>query len=126
MEENKETVENVNVEETENVETQTTNQNEVQAEKTFTQEDVDRIIKMKLPMNISVHTTNPELRVKLTKNPNAGKCLDYLYKMAAAGIELNTQIVLCPGLNDGKELEKTLTQIIFISELLGRASYGKR
>ena len=50
-------------------------------------EDVDRIIKMKLPMNISVHTTNPELRVKLTKNPNAGKCLDYLYKMAAAVIK---------------------------------------
>lgn len=48
MEENKETVENVNVEETENVETQTTNQNEVQAEKTFTQEDVDRIIKDRL------------------------------------------------------------------------------
>ncbi|MGN0610628.1 MAG: DUF512 domain-containing protein [Ruminiclostridium sp.] len=69
---------------------------------------------MKLPMNISVHTTNPELRVKLTKNPNAGKCLDYLYKMAAAGIELNTQIVLCPGLNDGKELEKTLTDLCML------------
>lgn len=77
-------------------------------------EDVDRIIKMKLPMNISVHTTNPELRVKLTKNPNAGKCLDYLYKMAAAGIEINTQIVLCPGLNDGKELEKTLTDLCML------------
>ena len=75
---------------------------------------VDRIIKMKLPMNISVHTTNPELRVKLTKNPNAGKCLDYLYKMAAAGIEINTQIVLCPGLNDGKELEKTLTDLCML------------
>ena len=80
----------------------------------LTDEDVDRIIKMKLPMNISVHTTNPELRVQLTKNPNAGKCLDYLYKMAAAGIELNTQIVLCPGLNDGKELEKTLTDLCML------------
>ena len=73
--------------------------------------DVDRIIKMKLPMNISVHTTNPELRAQMTCNPNAGKCLQYLYKMAGAGIELNTQIVLVPGFNDGKELEKTLTDL---------------
>ncbi len=77
-------------------------------------EDVDRIIKMKLPMNISVHTTNPELRVKMTSNPGAGKCLDYLYKMAAAGIELNTQIVLCPGINDGEELRRTLTDLCML------------
>lgn len=80
----------------------------------LTEHDVDRIIKMKLPMNISVHTTNPELRVKLTSNPSAGKCLDYLYKMAAAGIELNTQIVLMPGINDGKELERTLTDLCML------------
>lgn len=73
--------------------------------------DVDRIIKMKLPMNISVHTTNPELRAQMTCNPNAGKCLQYLYKMAGAGIELNTQIVLVPDFNDGKELERTLTDL---------------
>ncbi len=73
--------------------------------------DVERIIKMKLPMNISVHTTNPELRAQMTCNPNAGKCLQYLYKMAGAGIELNTQIVLVPGFNDGKELERTLTDL---------------
>ncbi|MCH5323938.1 MAG: DUF512 domain-containing protein [Eubacterium sp.] len=80
----------------------------------LTEQDVDRIIKMKLPMNISVHTTNPELRVKMTSNPNAGKCLDYLYRMAAAGIELNTQIVLVPGVNDGKELERTLTDLCML------------
>ena len=73
--------------------------------------DVDRIIKMKLPMNISVHTTNPELRAQMTCNPNAGKCLQYLYRMAGAGIELNTQIVLVPDFNDGKELERTLTDL---------------
>lgn len=73
--------------------------------------DVDRIIKMKLPMNISVHTTNPELRAQMTCNPNAGKCLQYLYKMAGAGIELNTQIVLVPDFNDGKELERTLNDL---------------
>ncbi len=80
----------------------------------LTQQDVDRIIKMKLPMNISVHTTNPELRVKMTGNRFAGECLDYLYKMAAAGIELNTQIVLVPGMNDGKELERTLTDLCML------------
>ena len=80
----------------------------------LTDSDVDRIIKMKLPMNISVHTTNPELRAKMTSNPSAGKCLDYLYKMAAAGIELNTQIVLVPGINDGKELERTLTDLCML------------
>ncbi len=77
----------------------------------LTDSDVDRIIKMKLPMNISVHTTNPDLRAQMTCNPNAGKCLQYLYKMAGAGIELNTQIVLVPGFNDGKELERTLTDL---------------
>ncbi len=76
--------------------------------------DVDRIITMKLPMNISVHTTNPELRNKMTNNPNAGKSLKYLYKMADAGIQLNTQIVLVPGYNDGKELEKTLTDLCML------------
>lgn len=80
----------------------------------LTEHDVDRIIKMKLPMNISVHTTNPELRIKMTSNPNAGKVLDYLYRMAGAGIELNTQIVLCPGINDGKELERTLTDLCML------------
>lgn len=77
----------------------------------LTDNDVERIIKMKLPMNISVHTTNPELRAQMTCNPNAGKCLQYLYKMAGAGIELNTQIVLVPDFNDGKELEKTLNDL---------------
>ncbi len=77
----------------------------------LSEQDVERIIKMKLPMNISVHTTNSELRVKMTKNPNAGTCLDYMYRMAAAGITLNTQIVLVPEINDGKELEKTLTDL---------------
>ncbi|MBP3922339.1 MAG: DUF512 domain-containing protein [Ruminiclostridium sp.] len=77
----------------------------------LTDNDVERIIKMKLPMNISVHTTNPELRAQMTCNPNAGKCLQYLYKMAGAGIELNTQIVLVPDFNDGKELERTLNDL---------------
>ncbi|MCR4647029.1 MAG: DUF512 domain-containing protein [Oscillospiraceae bacterium] len=77
----------------------------------MTQEDVDRIIEMHLNINVSVHTTNPELRCLMMHNRFAGEKLDFLWQMARAGIQLNCQIVLCPGLNDGKELERTLTDL---------------
>ena len=77
----------------------------------MTQEDVSRIIEMKLNINVSVHTTNPELRCKMMNNRFAGEKLDYLWQMAEAGIQLNCQIVLCPGLNDGIELERTLQDL---------------
>lgn len=77
----------------------------------LTQEEVNRIIKMKLKVNISVHTTNPELRNKMTGNRFAGDCLKYLYQLAEAGNELNCQLVLCPGWNDGEELRKTLSDL---------------
>ena len=67
--------------------------------------DIDRIIKMRIsPINVSVHTMNPELRVKMMKNKNAGDVLKYLKRLADAGITLNCQIVLCRGVNDGEEL----------------------
>lgn len=73
------------------------------------EEDVDRLIKMHIsPVNVSVHTTNPELRVKMMKNKHAGEVLRYLGKLADAGIALCTQIVLCKGLNDGDELIRTM------------------
>ncbi len=75
----------------------------------MTQEDIDRIIRMKLNINVSVHTTNPELRCRMMHNRFAGETLDYLWQMARAGIQLNCQIVLCPTLNDGEELRRTLT-----------------
>ena len=76
------------------------------------QKDVDRIIKMHIsPVNISVHTTNPELRVKMMGNKRAGKVLDYINQLAEAGIKMNTQLVLCPGHNDGEELTKTLRDL---------------
>lgn len=78
----------------------------------LTDSDIDRIIKMHIsPVNVSVHTMNRELRVKMMNNKNAGKCLDYIYRLAEAGIELNTQLVLCPGINDGKELEYSVTEL---------------
>ena len=74
--------------------------------------DVDRIIKMKIsPINVSVHTTNPELRCKMMHNRFAGKSLEKLFKIARAGNKINAQIVLCPGINDGDELRKTLTDL---------------
>ena len=78
----------------------------------LSEEDVDRIIEMKTsPINVSVHTTNPELRVKMMKNKNAGKVLSYLRRFADAGISLNCQIVLCKGINDGQELERSMTDL---------------
>ncbi len=74
--------------------------------------DVDRIIKMRIsPVNISVHTTNPELRVSMMKNKRAGEVLCYLKRLADAGIELNCQIVLCKGINDGKELDRSMKDL---------------
>ena len=75
--------------------------------------DIDRIIKMHIsPVNVSVHTTNPDLRVKIMKNKHAGEVLSYLGRMADAGIALCTQIVLCKGLNDGAELDRTMQDLI--------------
>ncbi len=74
--------------------------------------DVNRIIKMRIsPINVSVHTMNPELRVSMMKNKHAGQVLSYLKMLADAGIEINTQIVLCKGINDGKELDYTMSKL---------------
>ncbi|MGE5629307.1 MAG: DUF512 domain-containing protein [Solirubrobacterales bacterium] len=74
----------------------------------LTDEDIDRIIKYRIsPINVSVHTTNPDLRVKMLGNKFAGNVYKRLEKIAAAGIAINCQIVLCPGINNGTELEKT-------------------
>ncbi|MEE0059869.1 MAG: DUF512 domain-containing protein [Acutalibacteraceae bacterium] len=78
----------------------------------LTQHEIDRIIKLHIsPINVSVHTTNPDLRVKMMNNRFAGKVLEVLPKFAEAGIKINCQIVACPGINDGKELERTLTDL---------------
>jgi putative radical SAM enzyme (TIGR03279 family) len=75
------------------------------------QHDIDRIIKMKLNINVSVQTTNPELRCKMMNNRFAGEKLAYLKQMTDNSIKLNCQVVLCPGLNDGEELERTLNDL---------------
>ncbi len=78
----------------------------------LTDADVDRIIDMHIsPVNVSVHTMNPALRVQMMKNPQAGESLRLLRRIAEAGIALNTQLVLCPGLNDGDELVFSLREL---------------
>lgn len=74
--------------------------------------DKDRIKRMHLgPFYVSVQTTNPELRVKMLRNPNAGKALENLKWFRKNKIPFHAQIVLCPGWNDGKELDRTLSDL---------------
>lgn len=74
--------------------------------------DIDRIIKFHLdPINISFHTTNPELRCKMLNNRFAGEALKKADKLFEAGIRMNGQIVLCKGVNDKEELERTIRDL---------------
>ncbi len=74
--------------------------------------EIDRIKLMKIsPINISVHATDEETRVKMMKNPNAAKINELMNEFASAGITMNAQIVLCKNLNDGKILEKTIKDL---------------
>ncbi len=78
----------------------------------MTEEDVARIVKMRFsPINVSIHTTNPDLRVKMMKNKHAGKVLSYLDDFAKAGLSICGQIVLCKGLNDGEELLRSMQDL---------------
>lgn len=78
----------------------------------LSEHEINRIIEMHIsPINVSVHTTNPELRVKMMHNRFAGEALKILKRFAQAEIKINCQLVLCPGINDGKELRRTLTDL---------------
>lgn len=75
-------------------------------------DEINRIVRYRLsPINISVHTTEPDLRVKMLRNKNAGKIYGILKKFSEAGIEMNCQIVLVPGVNDGEHLKRTLDDL---------------
>ncbi len=76
------------------------------------QADIERIKKFHLaPINVSVHTTNPELRCKMLHNRFAGQALDKMYELARAGIEMNSQIVLCKDWNDKEELDRSIRDL---------------
>jgi len=85
--------------------------------------DIDRIIEMHIsPVNVSVHTTNPELRVKMMHNKRAGLVLDYLPRLAEAGITLCGQLVLCRGINDGDELERSMRDLYALGDAMESVS----
>ena len=78
----------------------------------LTEHEIERVISMHIsPVNVSVHTMNPELRVRMMRNPHAGECLKILDRFAEAGIKMNTQLVLCPDINDGDELKYSLEKL---------------
>lgn len=78
----------------------------------MSQEDLERVIRYRLePINISFHTTNPELRCRMLKNRFAGDVCQKAKLLWDAGIEMNGQIVLCRGINDGEELERSIREL---------------
>lgn len=84
----------------------------------LTEEDWQRIAEQHIsPLHVSVHSTDPELRVALVGNPNAGKIMDDLARLERAGIDFHAQLVLVPGVNDGPELDRSLRDL---------ASFGPR
>ena len=87
------------------------------------EEDIDRIIRYHMePINISVHTTDPELRCRMLNNRFAGDSLRYIKKLADAGIEMNAQIVMCSGINDGENLKKTISDLLEYAPTLSSVS----
>lgn len=81
--------------------------------------EIDRVLQMHIsPINVSVHTMDPELRCKMMNNRFAGDSLRHLYRLAEGGIKLNCQIVLCPGVNDGPALEYSLQKLYELGESL--------
>ena len=86
----------------------------------LSEQEVERIIEMHIsPIFISVHTTNPQLRVRMMANKRAAETLAYLDRFAKGGIEMNCQLVLCRGINDGDELRRTLDDLLALSPQVG-------
>lgn len=79
----------------------------------LTEADWQRIEDQRIsPINVSVHATNPEIRVALVGNPKGARIMDDLARLERAGIDYNTQVVLCPGINDGAELDRTIADLV--------------
>lgn len=75
--------------------------------------EIQRIIDLRIsPINVSVHTTDPELRVKMMGNRFAGRSVDIMRRFAEAGIQMNCQVVACPGVNDGEALMRTMKDLV--------------
>ena len=78
----------------------------------LSQREIQRIMDLRIsPINVSVHTTDPELRARMLCHKRAGDSIAVMRRFAQAGIEMNCQIVACPGINDGPALERTLRDL---------------
>lgn len=79
----------------------------------FTEFDLERVVVERLsPLYVSIHTTNPELRAQMLRNPRGATSLRWLRELLRADIEVHAQVVVCPGVNDGAELERTLHDVV--------------
>ncbi|MBU6515957.1 MAG: DUF512 domain-containing protein [Acidobacteriota bacterium] len=79
----------------------------------FTEFDLERVVEERLsPLYVSIHSTNPELRAQMLRNPRGATSLRWLRELLRAGIEVHAQVVVCPGVNDGAQLERTLQDVI--------------
>ena len=80
-------------------------------------EDLDKIIEYNIPrINVSVHTTNPELRCKMLNNKFAGRIMEQMKRFSGSGMQINCQIVLCRDYNDGAELDRTIADIYSLGD----------
>lgn len=78
----------------------------------LSEREIDRICSLRIsPLNVSVHSSDPDVRCTMLRNPSAGRCMEIMRRLARAGIEMNCQIVLCPGINDGDILSRTLSEL---------------
>ena len=85
----------------------------------LSEEDWQRIEEQHIsPMHVSVHATNPDLRVQLVGNPKAGKIMEDLARLERAGIDFHCQLVLVPGVNDGEEMDRSLRDLSTFGERL--------
>src|SRR5215211_7281591 len=88
----------------------------------LTEDDWQRIEEQRLgPMHVSVHATNPDLRVALVGNPKGAHIVQDLERLERAGIDFHAQLVLCPGVNDGAEMDRSLRELSGFSRLLSIA-----
>jgi putative radical SAM enzyme (TIGR03279 family) len=79
----------------------------------FTEFDLERVVEEGLsPLYVSIHTTNPELRAEMLRNPRGATSLRWLRELLRAGVLVHGQVVVCPGVNDGAELERTLHDVV--------------
>ncbi len=79
----------------------------------FTEFDLERVVEEGLsPLYVSIHTTNPDLRAEMLRNPRGATSLRWLRELLRAGVMVHGQVVVCPGVNDGAELERTLHDVV--------------